>query len=142
MKLIKPKVSQMCISILVGVICMIFSDVVCIGEQRDDNKLLCSDGELTDSWDWEGCSLRGTVRIQCPEDYYPCNNLRSKEFVCDKTCDNDGGKRECHLHNLGVRSGLQVDVSKLKIGHKAGDDLEGAPPRPLLDIFSCSCRFN
>ena len=118
-----------------GFIYLILSDFVCIGESREDDKLLCT---------WSGCYDRGTIRIQCPKDHYPCNDRRKdsdyNEFLCYGNCDNYGGYRECHF-NEG-RSGLKVDVSKVKIGHKAGDDLEATPPKPRLDIDSCSCRFN
>ena len=80
---------------------------MCIGEPREDEKLLCSDGELIDiekDADWSGCFDRGSVRVQCPKDYYPCNKLRKssdyKEFICAKDCSNKGGKRDCNFHDF------------------------------------------
>ena len=71
--------------------------MVCLGEPRDDDKLLCADGETADIW--SGCFDRGSVRIQCPRGTYPCNNLRIAsnytEFQCYSNCKNFGGYKEC-----------------------------------------------
>ena len=80
----------------------LFSELKCIAEPRDDDTLLCANMDTVSSigWDedgWEGCSSVGSVRIQCPKDHYPCNNLMEStgftEFHCGLTCDEHGGKR-------------------------------------------------
>ena len=77
----------------------------CLPEPRDDDKLLCADGEMIDldienEIGWGGCYDRGSVRVQCPQNYYPCNNLRKasdyKEFICSKDCSKRGGIRNCY----------------------------------------------
>jgi len=67
----------------------------CIGEPRDDDKLLCADGKTGSLWD--GCVARGSFRVQCPRGYYPCNQLKAngKVFHCDTSCQEYGGKRNC-----------------------------------------------
>ena len=66
---------------------------MCVGESRQDDNLLCSDGETADFPD--GCFSRGSISIQCPKDYHPCNNFRPEanyhEFECQKDCDDYGG---------------------------------------------------
>ena len=78
---------------------MFFSqlDFLCIGIPREDNLLLCADGNTAEKWN--GCYERESYRIQCPNGYYPCNNLRdnSVEFVCGTDCSANDGKRVCHF---------------------------------------------
>merc|ERR1719320_1567075 len=70
-------------------------DKDCIGEPRDDDKLLFADGKTGSLWD--GCVARGSFRVQCPRGYYPCNQLKAngKVFHCDTSCQGYGGKRNC-----------------------------------------------
>jgi len=79
-------------------------DFMCIEEPREDDNLLCSDGEVGPQWD--GCFDRGSVRIQCPKGFHPCNEFRAetnnKEFHCGKDCRKYGGSRKC----------LRQDISK------------------------------
>jgi len=79
-------------------------DFMCIEEPREDDYLLCSDGEVGTQWD--GCFDRGSVRIQCPKGFHPCNDFRAetnnKEFHCGKDCKKFGGSRKC----------LRQDISK------------------------------
>ena len=70
------------------------SILVCIGEPREDDKLLCADGKT--GAQWNGCVNRGVDRLQCPKGFYPCNQLNSNgQFHCDPTCKDNGGKRSC-----------------------------------------------
>ena len=83
---------------LTDLIRTVFLEIRCVTEPtRDSDKLLCLDGKTVDKWN--GCINRGSVRVQCPKGYYPCNQLRDngKEFMCGKTCNNNGGKRECEF---------------------------------------------
>jgi len=76
-------------------------EVRCVAEPRDDDKLLCAD-ENTGA-KWKGCVNRGSVRIQCPKNTYPCNNMNSNnEFVCSSDCTKHGGKRTtCYADSNG-----------------------------------------
>ena len=74
------------------------SEIRCVTESTTDpDKLLCLDGKSADKWN--GCIDRGSVRVQCPQGFYPCNKLRDngKEFICGEDCSNSGGKRECEF---------------------------------------------
>ena len=77
------------------------TEVRCVAEPRDDDKLLCAD-ENTGA-KWKGCVNRGSVRIQCPKNNYPCNNMNSNnEFVCSTDCTKHGGKRTtCYADSNG-----------------------------------------
>ena len=80
----------------------------CLPEPRENHTLLCADGteialdieKTGDAGGWGGCHARGSVRVQCPQNYYPCNNLRKasddKEFLCSKDCSTRGGYRDCY----------------------------------------------
>ena len=64
---------------------------MCVGQPYDTDKLVCLKGAKYDLYDdGDGCVDDGSVRIQCPKNYYPCNYLRSngKEFQCRKDCRN------------------------------------------------------
>ena len=83
--------------------CFCCAEVRCIAEPRDDDYLLCADGETGSKW--KGCVDRGSVRIQCPKNKYPCNNMNSNnEFVCSSDCSKygHGGKRTtCYADSNG-----------------------------------------
>ena len=75
--------------------CDLLTELKCIAEPRDDDKLLCANMDTVSGWD--DCLAQDSVRIQCPKNHYPCNNLKEstgfKEFICGTTCEDHGGKR-------------------------------------------------
>ena len=77
------------------------AEVRCVAEPRDDDKLLCADGDTGSKW--TGCVDRGSVRIQCPKNFYPCNNMNSNnEFICSSDCSKHGDKRTtCYADSDG-----------------------------------------
>ena len=79
----------------------LFSELKCIAEPRDDDKLLCADGDTGSKW--TGCVDRGSVRIQCPKNSFPCNNMNSNnEFICSSDCSKHGDKRTtCYADSDG-----------------------------------------
>ena len=77
------------------------AEVRCVAEPRDDDKLLCADGNTGSKW--TGCVDRGSVRIQCPKNSFPCNNMNSNnEFICSSDCSKHGDKRTtCYADSDG-----------------------------------------
>ena len=73
----------------------------CVAQPRNDDKLLCADGDTGSKW--TGCVDRGSVRIQCPKNSYPCNNMNSNnEFICSSDCSKHGDKRTtCYADSDG-----------------------------------------
>ena len=71
------------------------AELRCLSESRLDDKLLCSDGSVENKWD--GCVDKGSVRVQCPKGFVPCNKLRDNgvEFKCGTDCSRNGGQRTC-----------------------------------------------
>ena len=71
------------------------AELRCLSESRLDDKLLCSDGSVENKWD--GCVDKGSVRVQCPKGFVPCNKLRDNgvEFKCGTDCSRNGGQRSC-----------------------------------------------
>ena len=57
--------------------------------------LECANGNFAASWD--GCLDQGSVRIRCPRDYFPCNDLSGNriEFGCWENCTGHGGVKDC-----------------------------------------------
>ena len=57
--------------------------------------LECANGEFVTGWD--GCINQGSIRVRCPKDSFPCNDLRSNgvEFLCADNCRNYGGRKDC-----------------------------------------------
>jgi len=62
----------------------------------ENSGLECANGDFVDTWN--GCRAKGSFRVRCPENYFPCNNLANngEEFRCMKDCTDDGGLKECY----------------------------------------------
>ena len=54
---------------------------------------------------WSGCINQGSVRVRCPKDHLPCNDLAGNgiEFGCWHDCTGRGGVRDC------LEEGIFVD---------------------------------
>ena len=59
------------------------------------NMLECANGNYGPRW--AGCLNQGSVRVRCPANHYPCNDLAGNgiEFSCWFNCANHGGDKEC-----------------------------------------------
>ena len=46
---------------------------------------------------WAGCINQGSVRVRCPKDHIPCNDLAENglEFSCFNGCQTHGGRKAC-----------------------------------------------
>ena len=87
---------------------------MCLSSSTSNNETLgCTNGNVANIW--TGCIDQGSVRIRCPKDYFPCNELADhkedwkndweengerirkigNEFTCSPDCKNHGGPKEC-----------------------------------------------
>ena len=59
------------------------------------NGLECANGNSVSSWN--GCVEQGSVRVRCPKDQMPCNDLAGNgiEFSCWHDCKGHGGLKNC-----------------------------------------------
>ena len=67
----------------------------CYAASLNIDKLECANGNLGNLWD--GCMKQNSLRVRCPKDKFPCNELagNKKEFSCYFDCSNHGGVKEC-----------------------------------------------
>jgi len=79
--------------------------------------LECVDGSLARKW--AGCAAKGILRFRCPYPNIPCEGMRivrgkkTKEFMCDTTCERYGGKRKSCNGDMKCISKPRTDNAKL-----------------------------
>ena len=68
-----------------------------------NNGLECANGNYVSSWN--GCINQDSVRVRCPKDHIPCNDLAGNgiEFGCWYDCTGHGGVRECSEEGIYVQ---------------------------------------
>merc|ERR1712038_1985250 len=73
-----------------GLIDVIPAPLTCEGKPTESaTQLKCLDGALADRWD--GCVERGSVRVQCPYPFIPCNDLKhSSPLARGELCKSNG----------------------------------------------------
>ena len=64
--------------------------------------LECANGNYVSSWN--GCINQDSVRVRCPKDHFPCNDLAGNgiEFSCWHNCTGHGGVKECLAEGIYV----------------------------------------
>ena len=74
--------------------------------------LECANGNFAKGWN--GCLEQGSVRVRCPKDHVPCNDLSSNgiDFSCWYSCTSHGGLKEC-LNDSVSNTGIQYSHGKL-----------------------------
>merc|ERR1712060_415135 len=85
---------------------------------KSTNKIQCADGEEVEVTDGslEGCTSRGSHIFRCPFPLIPCENLKEngKEFQCDKTCSEKGGKRKTCIGDMKCIAAPRKDKNFLR----------------------------
>ena len=78
---------------------IVIAESTCYAASSDNvllnNGLECANGNFVASWD--GCIDQGSLRVRCPKDFIPCNDLarNEQEFTCRYDCTDHGGRRDC-----------------------------------------------
>ena len=69
--------------------------IVCYSNPTNSFVLECANGDFAKPW--SGCIDQGSVRVRCPRNTYPCNDLVGNgiEFSCWKDCSTHGGPKMC-----------------------------------------------
>ena len=74
----------------------------CFAEPRKDGlakQPRCADGETYIPAAWTSCQNKGSARIQCPQNHYPCSTLTGSaelpEFRCSTTCADTVRAQQC-----------------------------------------------
>ena len=81
-----------------------FIDVICYASatvnKLHNSGLECANGDFASSWG--GCLNQGSLRIRCPRDYFPCNDLSGNriEFSCRENCTRHGGLKDCIVEGI------------------------------------------
>ena len=69
---------------------------ICFSTPTNSTKLLeCANGNIATKWD--GCIKQNSLRVRCPKNHLPCNDLarNGKEFSCFADCSAHGGVKNC-----------------------------------------------
>jgi len=68
---------------------------VCNATSTKTNLMECANGKFGKIW--AGCINQGSVRVRCPKDHIPCNDLAENglEFSCFNDCQTHGGRKAC-----------------------------------------------
>ena len=68
---------------------------ICYSTSTSNDQLECANGNFGEQWN--GCIDQGSVRVRCPQGFFPCNDfaVNGIEFSCFKNCANRGGLKTC-----------------------------------------------
>ena len=90
--------NNVCHLIIVAVECYVTASVNTLW----NNGLECANGNTVSKWN--GCIDQGSVRVRCPKDHLPCNDLAGNgiEFGCWHDCTGHGGVRVCLVEGIFV----------------------------------------
>ena len=83
--------NNLCHLIIVAAECYVTASVNTLW----NNGLECANGNTVSKWN--GCIDQGSVRVRCPKDHLPCNDLAGNgiEFGCWNGCTGHGGVKDC-----------------------------------------------
>jgi len=72
----------------------------CYVTSTNDNMMECANGQFGRKWN--GCVGQDSVRVRCPHNYLPCNDLARNgiEFGCWFDCTNHGGVKGCTIEDV------------------------------------------